>query len=207
MQITLNTAGRRFNKEWIFRGLSRTFNSGESIGIIGGNGSGKSTMLQVVSGFLIPSEGNITYNHETKQIDNETIYRYVSMASPFLELYEEYTASELFAFHSALKPMRDKIDAALFLETLQLENIRNKALKNYSSGMKQRVKLALAILSDTPLLLLDEPCSNLDKKAISWYQSLLLAHSENRIVLVSSNSDENELFNCTERLSVEDYKR
>jgi len=111
MQITLNTAGRRFNKEWIFRGLSRTFNSGESIGIIGGNGSGKSTMLQVVSGFLIPSEGSITYNHETKQIDNETIYRYVSMASPFLELYEEYTASRIYSFRIVCLSFRIKTHA------------------------------------------------------------------------------------------------
>ncbi|MBX7093613.1 MAG: ABC transporter ATP-binding protein [Flavobacteriales bacterium] len=207
MTIQLENIGRRFNKEWIFRNVDTTFQHEKCYGIIGGNGSGKSTFVQLISGFLIPSEGKIIYESENTIIPSENIFKQLSFASPFLELYDEYTAEELFAFQSSLKPMKKGIDKKSFIELLELSNIKNKALKNYSSGMRQRVKLALAILADTPLLLLDEPCTNLDRNAKEWYKNLLREHSGKRLIFVSSNSDDDEMFLCDEIMNIENYKR
>jgi ABC-type multidrug transport system ATPase subunit len=92
------------------------------------------------------------------------------------------------------------------MEITQLEKAKNKQLKYFSSGMKQRVRLALAVLCDSPLLLLDEPTSNLDKKAIDWYQQLVTDHSKNRLIIVASNQQEYEYPFCNKTLMVEDYK-
>jgi ABC-type multidrug transport system ATPase subunit len=207
VNIALEKAGRRFNKEWIFRDVNIQFTSQDRAAIVGGNGSGKSTFLQMLSGFLMPSEGKINYQIHNQNIEGSSIFRHVSVCSPFLELYEDYTVQEHFRFHARLQKMRHNITEKHFVELLQLSNIRNKPLRNYSSGMRQRVKLALAILSDTPILMLDEPCTNLDRNATQWYQQLLTEHAEERMVLVSSNRNEDELFLCNSTFNVEDYKK
>lgn len=206
MKITLEKTGRRFNKEWIFRNVDAEFASGNRIAVVGGNGSGKSTFLQLISGFLVPSEGKINYTYQNRTIQNENVFRHLALCSPFQELYEDYTAGEMFLFHSRLKKMKNDIGEKEFLETLELQNIKNKALRNFSSGMKQRVKLALAILSDTPVLLLDEPCSNLDRNAIDWYKKLLTEYSGKRLLMVSSNKNEDEMFLCQDYFDVEHFK-
>lgn len=206
LQITLENTGRRFNKEWIFRKVNVQFTSAHQHAILGSNGSGKSTFLQLLSGFLIPSEGNVIYQYNGKNTEQEKVYKLLSLCSPFQELYDEFTAEETYDFHASLKPMKNNISRKTFIEILELNNIKDKPLRNYSSGMRQRVKLALAILSDTPLLLLDEPCTNLDANAIKWYQQLLQNNCDNRLVLISSNSNQDEIFSCTKRFLVEDYK-
>jgi ABC-type multidrug transport system ATPase subunit len=90
MNISLNNVGRRFNKEWIFRNLSTEFTSGNSYAILGPNGSGKSTLLSVLTGSLSPSEGEISFS-DTKEISVENIYKYISLAAPYLELVETFT--------------------------------------------------------------------------------------------------------------------
>lgn len=207
VSIELEKTGRRFNKEWIYRNVTIQFKTTDRTAIVGGNGSGKSTFLQMLSGFLMPSEGKIHYRIQNQTIDGSAIFRHVSVCSPFLELYEDYTVQEHFRFHARLQHMRHGLNENRFVELLQLNNIRNKPLRNYSSGMRQRVKLALAILSDTPILMLDEPCTNLDRNAIQWYQQLLTTHAEDRLLLVSSNRNEDEMFLCKSTFNVEDYKK
>lgn len=205
MKIILENIGRRFNREWIFRSISYTFQSGESYAILGPNGSGKSTLLQLISGSLTPSAGTINYISDTEPIDGETIYRYLAFASPYMELIEEFTLNELINFHFKFKPYLPGLNAAAVTELLAFSSSGSKLIKYFSSGMKQRTKLALAFCSDAPVLLLDEPASNLDEQGISWYAGLVKQYCHNRIVIVCSNQEHEYRF-CGHRLNIPDYK-
>jgi len=206
MKIILENIGRRFNREWIFREINYTFESGQSYAVLGLNGSGKSTLLQLLSGSLTPSEGTISYQSGGKDLDIESVFQQLSMAAPYMELIEEFTLQESIEFHAQFKPFYKGLDTKKIIELTQLEKAKDKQLKVYSSGMKQRVRLALAILCDTPLLLLDEPTSNLDKKAIDWYQNLINDYSQNRLIIVCSNQQEYEYPFCNKELQIEEYK-
>jgi ABC-type multidrug transport system ATPase subunit len=205
MQIDLNNAGKCFNKEWIFKNFSFQFDSNKSYVILGGNGSGKSTLLQAIAGNYIMNQGAISYQLNQENISTDIIYKYVSFASPYISLLEEFTLTESLSFHQKFKPFIKNLSVKDVLNYIELKD-SDKILKNYSSGMKMRVRLALAILSDTPLLLLDEPTSNLDKKSIDWYQNLVKEFSSDRLIIVASNHQQQEYFFCTEEINIEDYK-
>lgn len=208
MKIILNNIGKRYNSEWIFRKVDHEFTSDNNYVILGANGSGKSTLLQVIAGNLIPSEGEIELKVESSEfkVEEEDRYKHLSFASPYLELFEEFTLIESIELQSKFKPFYEGLTTQQIVELTGLEKSKDKQLKYYSSGMKQRVRLALAILSDTPLLLLDEPASNLDKNAINWYQKLIEQYSKNRLIIVASNQQEQEYSFCNKQLSVEAYK-
>jgi ABC-type multidrug transport system ATPase subunit len=210
VSIQLNNLGKKFNKEWIFRNLSYRIEAKQKLVILGGNGSGKSTLLQILSGFINPNEGEIIYTHlnsvkETK-ISVEEIRKYISFASPYLQLTEDFTLIELINHTKLFKPFVNNFSTQEIIEQIQLPHAKHKYIKQFSSGMKQRLKLGLAILSDAPLLLLDEPISNLDKEAIAWYKQLISNHSGNRTVIVCSNAIEQEYFFCDTTLNVMNYK-
>ncbi|RYD93224.1 MAG: ATP-binding cassette domain-containing protein [Sphingobacteriales bacterium] len=139
MKITLENIGRRFNRDWIFRGVDHTFISGQSYAILGPNGSGKSTLLQVLNGSLAPSAGKLSYAYEGKDVEHE------------------------------------------------------------------KLKLALAFCADTPMLMLDEPTSNLDVQGVDWYISLVEQFAAGRLTIICSNQEHEYSF-CTNRLNVVDYK-
>ena len=208
MKIVLNNIGKRYNYEWIFRKVNYEFTTNYNYVILGANGSGKSTLLQVITGNLMQSEGEITYRLQDSdiKIENETVFKHLSFAAPYLELFEEFTLIESIEFQAQFKPFYKGLDTEKIIELTQLEKAKHKQLKVYSSGMKQRVRLALAILSHTPLLLLDEPTSNLDKKAIDWYQNLINDYSQNRLIVVCSNQQEHEYPFCNKQLQIEEYK-
>lgn len=207
MHITLTDIGKRYNYEWIFRGIQYEFIISNNYAILGSNGSGKSTLLQLIAGNLLPSQGTLHYTKNNVSIEAEQIYTYLSFASPYLELMEELTLTESIVFHSRFKHFYNGLDTSQILTLMELEKARDKQLKFFSSGMKQRVRLALAILSDTPLLLLDEPTSNLDKNAVSWYQQLIKTYSKDRLIIVASNQLEYEYPFCNVVLNVEDFKK
>jgi ABC-type multidrug transport system ATPase subunit len=202
LTLELNNIGKKYNKEWIFRGINLTLKTNDRYVILGSNGSGKSTFIKLVAGFNIPSEGFI----KSSDFDNDNYYKQVSIAAPYIDLYTDFTLNELVAFHTGLKPLRKGINQKEFVGLIELSHAADKQLKHFSSGMLQRVKLGLAILSDTPILLLDEPTSNLDKKAIGWYNDLLSTHIENRIVLIASNRQDEEYKICDKELEIEQYK-
>ena len=206
MKISLTDAGKRFNRDWIFRHLTYEFSAGQSYAIIGPNGSGKSTLLQVLSGSMHINEGNIQYSMLNSQCSSEEMYKHVSICAPYLEVVEEMTLSEFLNFHSGFKPFLSPITTEKIISILGLENAVNKQIRNYSSGMKQRVKLAQSIFSDVPIVLLDEPCTNLDAAGIQLYHSLINDYCKNRLLIVSSN-DEVEYGFCTARLNINDYKK
>ncbi len=205
MQIILEHLGRRFNKEWIFKEISYTFAQGNQYAILGPNGSGKSTLLSVLLGSLTPSEGRISYV-EGKEILPEHIFSYISLAAPYLDLVEEFTLQETIDFHFKFKKYQQGLAAEAVLDLLALSKAQDKPLKYFSSGMKQRTKLALAFCADTPILALDEPTSNLDAQGTDWYLSLIAQYAKNRLVLVGSNQAYEYEF-CKEQLNILDYKK
>jgi ABC-type multidrug transport system ATPase subunit len=205
MTISLSDAGKRFNRDWIFRHVNFQFHSGTSYAITGPNGSGKSTLLQVLSGGTMTNEGKISFSENGKEIPSENIYRHVSICAPYLEVIEEMTLLEFLAFHGGFKPFLPGFTNQRIVEILGLEKAANKQIRYYSSGMKQRVKLAQCILSDSAIVLLDEPCTNLDITGINLYHQLIAENAKDRLVLVSSN-DEVEYRFCTEKININDYK-
>jgi len=207
MKIILEQISRKYNFEWIFRDIDYQFSSGEAYAILGSNGSGKSTLLQIISGHLHPTSGRITYHFNDKTLGADQFFRYVSYSGPYLELLEEFTMNEMVRFHYHFKKFRNRMDAESVIQATTLSRNRNKPIKYFSSGMKQRVKLTLAILSDTPVVLLDEPASNLDKQGIDWYRSLIREHREERIIVVCSNSQPQEFDFCSHSIDIEKYKK
>jgi ABC-type multidrug transport system ATPase subunit len=206
MKVSLTDAGKRFNRDWIFRHFNYAFETGGSYAITGPNGSGKSTLLQALSGSMMISEGHIEYRADGKEIKNEEVYRHVSICAPYLEVVEEMTVKEFLDFHHGFKPFIPGISTDYIISTIGLRNAIQKQIRYYSSGMKQRVKLGQCIFTDTPIVLLDEPCTNLDSEGITLYHQLINDHCRQRLVVVSSN-DEVEYKFCKEKISINDYKR
>ena len=227
MRITLTDAGKRFNRDWIFRHLSYEFISGRSYAITGPNGSGKSTLLQIIGGAVKPSEGDIHYylpqesvskiknpfkpvtgnvtSAPLKKDNGENIYSSLSFSAPYLELIEEMTLVEFLSFHQLFKPFFPLLNVRDIIHLVQLDDAAHKQIRYFSSGMKQRAKLAQAIFSDTPLLLLDEPCTNLDQHAVELYQDLIMTYGKDRIVIVGSN-DVQEYEFCETEIAMQNYR-
>lgn len=205
MKILLTDAGKRFNRDWIFRHLTTEFISGSSYAIIGPNGSGKSTLLQVISGSMQQNEGQCQWWNNEKEILHDEVYSSVSICAPYLEVVEEMTLIEFLSFHQKFKPLINNIGINDIIKIIGLEKAKEKQIRYFSSGMKQRVKLAQCIFTDTPIVLLDEPCTNLDLAGIDLYHSLIKQHCANRLVVVSSN-DEVEYGYCDSRILISDYK-
>lgn len=207
MNITLNNLGRRFNRSWIFRSLDTEIVAGQHVLIQGSNGSGKSTLTQIISGFLSPSEGSISWRrNDGEQIAAEQLPFEIAFAAPYQELYQELRLEEIIEFHCTFRSFHSGIDTASFIDLIYLQGEEKKLIKHFSSGMKQRLKLGLAILSESQLLLLDEPISNLDKQAASWYRELLSTYATNKTVVVSSNDPDNESIRTDQIIKIEDYK-
>jgi len=205
MTITLQNIGRRFNRDWIFRGVYHTFTIGECYAILGPNGSGKSTLLQVLNGSLSPSIGTISYTNNGQVIEVDKVFEYLSLAAPYLELIEEFTLAEMIDLHFKFKSYKAGMNSNAVIDVLGMEANKNKLIKYFSSGMKQRLKLALAFCADTPLLMLDEPTSNLDAQGVDWYLGLVEKYAKSRLTIVCSNQ-EHEYGFCGNRLNISDYK-
>lgn len=205
MQISLSDIGKRFNHDWIFRKLSAQLIAGENYAITGPNGSGKSTLLQVIAGAVGHSEGNADYIAGGKKIDPDKIFNHISIAAPYQELIEEMTLVEFLEFHKTFKPLLQGMDIPNIISILGLNASSHKQIRYYSSGMKQRVKLAQAIFSGTSCVLLDEPCTNLDIDGIQLYHQLVNDYCKGRLVIVSSN-DEQEINFCKQRIDITKFK-
>ena len=205
-KIVLENTSKRYIKEWVFRDLSYTLTNDNSYVIVGSNGSGKSTLLQVAATVLTPSRGSVNYFENDRAVDPEKIYKHISIASPYMELPEEFTLAEVVDFHLKLKSFYGDITRDKFLEICYLDQWKNKVVRNFSSGMKQRLKLALAIITKSDALFLDEPSANLDKKGIDWYKDLVIKYKQDRIVVVCSNNIPDEFFFCDKQINIEDYK-
>lgn len=205
MNIKLSNVGKRFNREWIFRHLHFEFLPGRSYALTGPNGSGKSTLLQIIAGSTTFNEGSFEYYIAGNKIEEEKIYTHISIAAPYLELVEEMTLTEFLQFHASLKNWLPGFDTQKIISIINLDAAAEKQIRYFSSGMKQRVKLAIAIFSNVPLILLDEPITNLDEEGIALYKTLLADHCKNRMLIISSN-DKQEYDFCDEIIDMKAYK-
>lgn len=207
LRITLGNIGKQYNTDWIFADLSCELSPDKPTVILGSNGSGKSTLLQVILSSTLPTLGSIDYYFNENKVAVESVFSLMAVSAPYIELIEEFTLDEMIRFHSRLKPVVNNLSSREITVICNLEKSRNKLIRNFSSGMKQRVKLALAILSETPCVLLDEPSSNLDQAGIDWYNELIRKHLKNRTVVVSSNSIPHEYGFCNQQINLEDFKK
>lgn len=199
--IQLHNVGKRFNKDWIFKSLDYTFTWGHHYVILGKNGSGKSTLLQCIAGFTNPSAGKIEFENHTADM----IFKSISIAAPYLELIEEMTANEQIDFHKKFKGLLGQISNETLLEKTGLKDASTKEIRNFSSGMKQRLKLGLAFFSDCPFLLLDEPCSNLDKEGQQIYLDLVEQVKHDKLIIVASNDPVEYQF-CQHQIDIMQFK-
>ena len=204
MKIILSNAGKRFSREWIFCNLDYEFSSTNSYAIVGANGSGKSTLLQVLSSAVILNEGTAEWQID-KHLETEDVHQHLSYAAPYFELVEEMTGKEFLFFHSKFKKFINDFSVEEILSKAELIKSADKQIRFYSSGMKQRLKLAQAIFSDVPFILLDEPCTNLDENGFNLYYSWVETFCTNRLLIVASN-DINEYKFCTELLNMQNFK-
>ncbi|MCF2493785.1 ABC transporter ATP-binding protein [Dyadobacter chenhuakuii] len=206
MQISVEKIGKKFVKEWIVRNATFELAAGQQYTFVGPNGSGKSTLLQLLTGIVPVSEGTIRYIDQSgKEIEVDHWYKHLVIAAPYLELIEEFTLRELIQFHSKFKAFKNGISFKDFEDFIQLPHASGKTLRHFSSGMKQRVKLGLAFMSDVPVIFLDEPTTNLDVPGINWYLDHVVHHTQNQLVLLGSNVKQEYEF-CENIISVSAFK-
>ncbi len=205
LEVELENAAKRFQYEWIFRDLSFTFSAGSRTALTGNNGSGKSTLLRCIAGQTPLTHGSIQFKKGNNPIPTHSHYRQISISAPYLELPEEFTLTEFLQFHFNFKSYKEGYDLSSVIEAMYLENAKNKNLINFSSGMKQRLKLGICVFSDAPLLLLDEPTTNLDKQGIAWYIETITRETKGRTLIIASN-EPREFGFCEEQLDLQNYK-
>lgn len=203
--LTATNVGKRFNREWIFKDVNLTLAQSSSLAILGKNGSGKSTLLQCLAGSMEPTTGHSTVSFNKQTIPETNKYQVVGLVAPYLELIEEFSATEMLQFHATFKPLKKQFTLEKVVDILAFPGLANKPIKQFSSGMKQRMKLALAFYFENPLLLLDEPCSNLDTQGIEWYHQLITQFAADHIFIVGSN-DVTEYGFCQQQIHIQQFK-
>lgn len=206
MQIEALGLGRRYGRQWIFRELSHTFRPGTATAVLGPNGAGKSTLLSILAGQLLPTTGQVTYALGGRALPVADVPRQLAYCAPYLDLPEDFTLLELLAFHTRLKPLQPGLTPAGLIELMYLEKARHQLVREFSSGMKQRLKLGLALYANAPLLLLDEPTTNLDATGTAWYlEHVARVRTADRLVIVSSNVPAEYAF-CEAQVRITDYQ-
>ena len=215
ISISVQNSGKRFEREWIFRKLSCEFCSTNPTAIVGGNGSGKSTLIKTLIGYLPLSEGKLVYSSNQKDKDKsilkpilkpilkENWQNYISFAAPYTELIEEFTLMEQLKFHKAFKSF--DIEVEEIIEKLAFSNTKTKTIRFFSSGMKQKLKIALAIYSDAKIVFLDEPTSNLDKQNSEWYLKEIDTIIDKKTIIIASNQEAEYNF-CSQIIDIQNLK-
>ncbi len=196
MKINLENISHTFKGEQVFSPINFLFDSGSKTVIKGQNGSGKSTLLRVISTFLTPSSGSISYYSNGSLSDIPSVRECTTLCSPSLTLEHQFTLDEAFDFHFALRMLHQGLNKDDFFNSCFLIEARSKKISELSSGMAQRLKLAFAFLTVSDLLLLDEPCMNLDAKGIEMYTFFIKNFGSKRTHIVASNSVDVEFSHC-----------
>jgi ABC-type multidrug transport system ATPase subunit len=205
MQISVKGLGKKYQREWIFRNLTEDFSSDTTYAITGHNGSGKSTLIQLMTSYFPPTEGEIAYTLNSKSIPVEAYYKHFDIITPYLEIIEEFTLKEFLSFHFKFKELKSGYSLSDFVEKVYLENDVNKLVKNFSSGMKQRLKLGLAFFSQCSVCFLDEPTSNLDEQGVNWYLEHVREIAKHKLLVISSNQTYEYDF-CEKVIHIPDFK-
>ena len=194
INIELDKVSKRFGNRWLLNNLSLRINESEKVAIIGHNGSGKSTLLQIIAGFIKPTKGIVNYKQNEQLIHKDDWYANFSYAAPYTELIEELTADEFLDFYIQHQAFMNGITKDSFYEASDLLTSKNQTIRSFSSGMKQRFKLALSLLSASKIVLLDEPLSNLDDTGASFYKGLIIKFAMEKTMVICSNNIRDEMF-------------
>ena len=197
--IHLDGVSKRYDMQWIFRDLNSAFHLGNTYAIKGYNGSGKSTLLRILSAMESPTLGKRTYLQNKVALPEDKIYSILSFSAPYMNLPSHLKVIELIHFHAQFKSMTITPDE--LLEDVQLVKSKNKLFETLSSGQKQKIKLALAICNTDPVLLLDEPGTNLDNYNYKWFSDKILAHKEAKLICIATN-ESRDLDMCNESLVI-----
>lgn len=206
MDILLENVSKKYFKEWIFKNINYRFLERQCYAVVGANGAGKSTFLQLLAGVMPATDGKIIYQNKVGPIESSEIYKHLSIVAPYQSLIEELTLEELYKFHFSFKtPLYPNVTFHEWLERLNLAKQGNKHLANFSSGMKQRVKLGLAFYTHSELLLLDEPTNNLDAQGVQWYLSEIKELIAKCTIVICSNQPEEYSF-CGQIVDLQDWK-
>ena len=192
MKIILNNISKKYNKKYVFKNFSYQFEN-KYYSITGSNGSGKTTLLKIILGYITPQNGNVTYYKNNSKIEDDN-FGFFSFASPYQEIIEEFTLNEIIHFHFKFLSPINKMKENEIINLLELEEYSNIKISNFSTGMKQKVKLGLALFSECEFTLLDEPCSNLDDNGIIWYHKNVEESLKFKKIIVASNN-KNEILN------------
>jgi ABC-type multidrug transport system ATPase subunit len=187
MQIELHNISKKYSNHYILKDFSYTFGGAKTYAILGSNGSGKSTLVKMLSGLHSPSKGEIKFIKEEKKLAEDEVFSHVSLAAPWSDVIEDFNLKELIRFHFKFRKPLNNISTSELISISGLEKTSDKFIHHYSSGMKQRVRLLLAVFTQSDLLLLDEPTSNLDASGKQWYRTLIEKYSNDRMVVVASN--------------------
>ena len=205
MQIIIEGAGKKYNKEWIFKGIDKSISKGRPLAVIGPNGSGKSTLMLIISGWTLPTTGSISYLQDENAIPAEEFYKSIDFVAPYTEMVEELTLVEFLKFHFSFKTLKNGLKIRDVINKSRLEGNEHKFVKHFSSGMKQRLKLALGIYSASPILLLDEPTTNLDQENKNWYFEEIMTLLQNKVLIIASNQPEEYTF-AEDFIKIQNYK-
>lgn len=201
MKISLEALGKRYLRHWVFKDLNETLETPQAIALLGPNGSGKSTLLRIISGMQAATKGKVRYALSGNELPPADWFQYLSLCAPGMELPEELTLHEFLDFHFRFRPPLPGLDKEQILTETGLRTAAGKALADFSSGMKQRVKLAQAIMCESRVLMLDEPCTNLDDAGVLQYRDWICRFAAGRLVLVASN-DPREYDFCTRQITL-----
>lgn len=196
VKITLEVSGLRkdFDRRPVFKNLNFTLSNSDSLAITGKNGSGKSTLIKVLANTYSQTSGNVKFTIDGKPVERQHFYKYIGFVSPYLNLYDEFTGYENLHFVTKLRGLQSGIIDDV-LKRVGLFERRHDLVKIYSSGMKQRLKLAFAIIHSPLILMLDEPTSNLDAEGISAVDNIAEEYKHERILIIATN-DEHERSLC-----------
>lgn len=209
MEIICESISKTFSGKTIFKDLSFKISSKKSLSVIGKNGSGKSTLIKIISNLIHPSKGKISIQENHTDLPRETWFHKIGLLSPYLNLYDELTGFENLEFFYKLKSSYDNSNNGFeinsSLERVGLYEKRNEMVKNYSSGMKQRLKLIYATMNHPEILLMDEPRTNLDKSGNDLIYKICEEQREKGILIIATNENEDKS-HCDEYINLEDYR-
>jgi len=197
MNINLHKVTKRYSENLIFKKFSYKFYDKKSYIITGSNGSGKSTLMKIISGYLSPNSGIIEYidnSNNNKAISKEFFFKYNAIAAPYVEIIEEFTLKEFLKFHFNFKKDNSNLSINNMINFLELKKESNVQIKNFSSGIKQKIKIGLVFLANSPVILLDEPTSNMDKKNINWYIENIKKIINKKLIIMFSNQPNEYIF-------------
>jgi len=157
--------------------------------------------LQLIAGAISPNKGSIQYQFNQLNIPVEEVYKHISFAAPYMDLIEDMSMEEIIAFHFSFKVSNIENPLKVFIDLLQYD--QKKLIRHYSSGMKQRLKLLLALFTSSQVLLLDEPTANFDDEGISWYRNLVHQYQNNRTLIIASAQHHDHDF-CAFKIDIKD---